>query len=170
MQTRQLLKEMLADYPRIWQHQRTMLMPDGSRGKYNLENGTVENIVDFQKWVISSTNQVSDLLNKQIKDAPNQTMAGPSPIVLHRLYWWIDNLDAVALKNLKVFKRLSNETHRWHGRIGIDAKSINTYSYKPDVFCKRCGNNCVIKREDTFICIDVACKNSVTGEWLMWRI
>ena len=168
MQTRQLLKEMLADYPRIWQYQRTMLMPNGTNKQYNLERGTVENIVDFQKWVVVSTNGISDLLNKEIKGSPEQTISGPSPIVLYRLYWWIDNLDSVALKNLKIFKRLSTETQRWHGRLGVNPESINTYSYNPKVFCKRCGNNSVIKRVDTFICIDVGCKNTVTGEWLMW--
>ena len=169
MDTVKLLKEALSDYPRIWQYNRTMIDSAGKTQKFQLEKGSLENVIDFQAWVIKSSNRVCDATGIDLPTHVRPTEGGPCPVVMSRLDYLYKNWYELALKNRALAKSLNTELVRWHGRIGIGQFQTHAYTYHAELTCKRCSNYTVVSRVDTFICVNVKCQDPIGKEWFSWR-
>jgi hypothetical protein len=169
MEAIKLLKSTISDYPRLWQHNRTMIDKNGKKQSFQIESGSIENLMDFQAWIIKSSHKASDTIGVELPTYVKQTMGGPCPVVLSRLDWLVKNWYTLALKNRKLSDSLSNDLTKWHARVGVGQFQTHTYTYHAELTCKRCLNFSVVSREDTFICIDVKCQDPISKDWFSWQ-
>lgn len=173
MSAQRLLEEMLSDYPRVWEfykqnHQEQSRGPKFAQ-RYPLPLGTISMMIDFHKWTHNTTYLVAGTLQQELPTGGRRTEVGPNPLVMTRLKWIAHNWDNLHRKNKSLAKTLGDEVLDWHTRIRVKVNDGDFYSYDSTVICDSCSNASVMAINDTFICVNVACKNPLTGEWRKWQ-
>ena len=168
-----LLEEMLSDYPRVWEFYRHDLN-EKSRGpkfsqRYPLPIGTLSMIIDFHKWTHKTTNLVSEEIGQSLELQVRKTGIGPCPTVMYRLWWLNEQWKNVERQRKSLAKTLGNEILHWHTRIRVKVNDGDFYSYDSAVVCRQCAHASVVRMNDSFICVNIACRDPLTGAWRQWQ-
>jgi len=168
-----LLDEILSDYPRIWEFYK---QDEGDKGRapkyaqrYPLPIGTLSMIIDFHGWVHFSSKLISDSAKIELSNHVRKTEVGPCPVVMYRVKWIGNNWHTLKQRNKSLSKTLGDEVIDWHTRIRVKVNDGDTYTYQTDMLCNNCSHRSVVRINDTFICVNTACKNPLTGRWLTWQ-
>lgn len=168
-----LLSEILSDYPRIWNFYK---QDNGEKTRtpkfaqrYPLPIGTLSMIMDFHKWVHESCKLTVDVTGIQLSQQIRKLPIGPDPVIMYRLNWLGENWNIIQHRD-KIFARnLGNEILGWHTKIRVKVNDGDIYSYQTEMRCHQCSHRSVVRMNDEFICVNVACKNPISGEWLKWQ-
>lgn len=168
-----LLEEILSDYPRIWNYYKHDT-GEKSRGpkyaqRYPVPIGTLSLIIDFHKWTHRTAYLVSSETGIQLTDIVKRTEVGPSPVVMYRLQWLNNNWGKLETQRKSLAKTLSDEVLHWHTRIRVKVNDGDIYTYESTVVCEHCSHRSVMRMNDRFICVNISCKNLLTGEWRTWQ-
>ena len=173
MDAAQYLDELLGDYPRIWNFYKTDYGDKGRAAKYSqrypLPMGTLSMVLDFHKWVSSTSKLVSDVTGLPVPRNARPSEAGPDPLVIVRLHWLRNSWSSVEPKR-SLAKTLGEEIVGWHTRIRIKVNDGDVYSYTASVICTRCQNRTIMRMNDRYICVNSNCRDKFTGEWFSWQI
>lgn len=169
-----LLDEVLSDYPRVWNYYKHDTGDKARTPKfaqrYPLPLATLSMMLDFHKWTHKSAYLCAGALQQALPVSPPRTETGPCPIVMVRLRWMSHNWNELTRKNKSLSKTLGDETLHWHTRIRVKVNDGDHYSYDPAIKCTSCGNSTVVQMNDLGVCVNVACRNPMTGEWRSWQI
>ena len=169
-----LLDEILSDYPRVWNYYKHDTGDKARTPKfaqrYPLPLATLSMMLDFHKWTHKTAYLYAGALQQDLPTPPQRTETGPSPIVMVRLRWMSNNWNELNRKNKSLCKTLGDEVLYWHTRIRVKVNDGDLYSYDPIMKCTSCGNSTVVQMNDMAVCVNVACRNPMTGEWRSWQI
>ena len=168
-----LLQEMLSDYPRVWEFYKQDLQ-EKSRGpkfsqRYPLPIGTLSMIIDFHKWTHRTSNLVASETGIPLDNTVRKTGIGPCPTVMYRLSWMNQNWHNIETKRKSLARTLGDEILGWHTRIRVKVNDGDYYAYDSAVICESCDHASVVRKNDSFICVNIACRNPITGEWRQWQ-
>lgn len=168
-----LLEEILSDYPRIWNYYKHDT-GEKSRGpkyaqRYPVPMGTLSLIIDFHKWTHKTAHLVSESTGLELPNHVRRTEVGPSPVVMFRLQWLNNNWGNVESKRKTLAKTLGDEIIHWHTRIRVKVNDGDIYTYQSETICEFCLHRSVVRMNDKFVCVNVACRNPITGEWRTWQ-
>lgn len=169
-----LLEEILSDYPRIWEFYKHNA---GERERspkyaqrYPLPMGTLSMIVDFHKWTHATAHLVANTTGIELPNHVRKVGVGPDPVVMFRIQWLDINWRLIESKRKTLAKTLGDEVQQWHTRIRVKVNDADIYAYQSDTFCAGCNHRSVVRTNDYFICVNVACRNPLTGEFRTWQI
>jgi hypothetical protein len=169
-----LLDEILSDYPRVWEYYKH---DTGDRGRapkyaqrYPLPMGTLSMILDFHKWTHATAHLVSDTIGLELPNNVKRTEVGPDPVVMFRINWLSIVWTTVEQKQKTLAKTLGDEVGQWHTRIRVKVNDADVYTYEASTLCQGCQHRSVVRMNDRFICVNTACRNILTGEWLTWQV
>lgn len=173
MSAQRLLEEIVSDYPRVWEFYKHDTN-EKTRGpkfsqRYPLPVGTISMIMDFHKWTHKTTYLVAGTLQQELPVPVGRTEVGPNPLVMARLKWMSYQWDNLNRRNKSLAKTLGDEVLDWHTRIRIKVNDGDFYSYDSTIICDSCSHASVVAMNDTYICVNVACRNPLTGEWRKWQ-
>ena len=167
-----LLDEILSDYPRIWNFYK---QDEGDKARapkyaqrYPLPIGTLSMIIEFHKWVNESATSVSKVTGIELLNHIKKIGVGPNPVVMYRIQWLSTNWHVITSKQKHISKSLSNEITNWHTRIRVKVNDGDTYAYQSTMVCNACSHRSVMRINDTFLCVNVECRNPLTGKWRTW--
>lgn len=168
-----LLEEILSDYPRIWNFYKHDL-GEHSRGmkyaqRYPMPMGTLSLIIDFHKWTHRTSSLVSQEIGQPIPNDIRKTEVGPCPVVMYRIQWLNDAWSDMERKRKSLARTLGDEVLHWHTRIRVKVNDGDTYAYESTMKCDRCDHRSVVRINDTFVCVNIGCRNPMTGEWRQWQ-
>ena len=174
MESTKLIDEILSDYPRIWnfykQNSGEKSRTPKFAQRYPLPIATLSLIVDFHKWVHESTKLVINVTGVKYKNQVRKIGVGPDPAIMSRLQWLSDNWTQIQQKN-KIFARnLSNDIQNWHTRIRVKVNDGDSYVYETTMVCDACSHRSVIRLNDTYFCVNMACRNPLSGELRSWQV
>lgn len=169
-----LLDEILSDYPRIWNFYKQE-NAERDRGpkyaqRYPLPIGTLSMVIDFHKWVNETALSTSKTTGIELSNHITKTPVGPCPVVMYRLQWLSNNWNLINSKQKHLTKSLSSEVVNWHTRIRVKVNDGDIYTYHSHIVCNQCSHRSVVRMNDKFICVNVQCRNPMTGEWRQWDI
>tara|TARA_R110000868_G_scaffold74293_5_gene214774 strand:+ start:4983 stop:5501 length:519 start_codon:yes stop_codon:yes gene_type:complete len=169
-----LLDEILSDYPRVWEYYKH---DTGDRGRapkyaqrYPLPMGTLSMILDFHKWTHATAHLVSETIGLELPNNVKRTEVGPDPVVMFRINWLSIVWTTVEQKQKTLAKTLGDEVGQWHTRIRVKVNDADVYTYEASTLCQGCQHRSVVRMNDRFICVNTACRNILTGEWLTWQV
>lgn len=169
-----LLEEILSDYPRIWEFYK---QDDGERGRgpkyaqrYPMPMGTLSMIVDFHKWVHTTARLVAETVAIELPNTVRKVGVGPDPVVMFRINWLDTNWSLIQSRQKSLAKTLGDEVGHWHTKIRVRVNDADLYAYQPETSCQSCLHRSVVRMNDKLICVNVACRNPLTGEFLTWQI
>jgi hypothetical protein len=169
-----LLEEILSDYPRIWEFYKQDISERERTPKhaqrYPLPLGTLSMIIDFHKWTHATTRLVSSEIGIEVPNHIRKVGVGPDPVVMFRIHWIDANWNAIETRRKSLAKTLGGEVEQWHTRIRVKVNDADIYAYQSDTFCQSCFHRSVVRMNNTYICVNVACRNPLTGEFLTWQI
>jgi hypothetical protein len=168
-----LLEEILSDYPRIWEFYK---QNDGEKARapkyaqrYPVPIGTLSLIIDFHDWVHQSSKLISDSAKIELSNHVKKTEVGPCPVVMFRVKWISNHWHILKQRNKSLSETLGDEVTNWHTRIRVRVNDGDTYTYQTEMLCIQCVHRSVVRINDTFLCVNTACRNVMTGEWLKWQ-
>ena len=168
-----LLDEILSDYPRIWEYYKH---ETGERGRapkyaqrYPVPLGTLSMVLDFHKWTHATAHLVAESVGLELPNHVRRTEVGPDPVVMFRINWLSISWHAVEQRK-SLAKTLGDEIGQWHTRIRVKVNDADLYSYESTTLCQGCNHRSVVRMNDKFLCVNTACKNPLTGEWLTWQV
>jgi len=169
-----LLDEILSDYPRIWNFYKQdsgdkQRQPKYAQ-RYPLPLGTLSMVLDFHKWVNQSALEVADKTGIELSNHIRKTPVGPNPVIMYRLQWLSNHWSAIENKQKHLAKYLGNEIVQWHTRIRVKVNDGDIYEYQSAVICQTCFHRSVVRINDTLICVNIECRNPLTGKWRTWPI
>jgi hypothetical protein len=169
-----LLDEILSDYPRIWNFYRQDIGEKQRQPKYAqrypLPLGTLSMILDFHKWVNESSLSLADKTGIELSNNIRKTAVGPDPVVMYRIQWLSNNWSSIENKQKHLAKILGNEIIHWHTRIRVKVNDGDIYEYQSTILCEQCTHKSVVRINDIFLCVNVECRNPLTGKWRTWQI
>ena len=174
MEPVRLLDEILSDYPRIWEFykqdtgEKTRTQKYANR--YPIPMGTLSLIIDFHDWVHFSAKLISSEAKIMLPNTDRKTEVGPCPVVMFRVKWISNNWHILKQRNKSLSKTLGDEVLNWHTKIRVKVNDGDTYSYQAETLCTHCAHRSVVRMNDSFICVNVACRNPMTGEWRTWQM
>lgn len=168
-----LLEEILNDYPRVWEYYRQDLQ-EKSRGpkfsqRYPLPIGTLSMIIDFHKWTHKTTNLVSEEIAQPLDMNIRKIGVGPCPTVMYRIWWLNEHWRDIQNKRKSLAKTLGDEILHWHTRIRVKVNDGDLYAYDSAIVCTQCQHASVVRKNDFFICVNIACRDPMTGAWRQWQ-
>lgn len=173
MTATRLLEEIISDYPRVWEfykhHNEEKSRNPKFSQRYPLPLGTISMMVDFHKWTHNTTYLVAGTLQQDLPVTVRRTEVGPNPLVLHKLKWMMNKWDDLQRKNKSLAQTLGNEVLDWHTRIRVKVNDGDFYSYDSSIICDGCSHASVMAVNDLYVCVNVACRNPLTGEWRKWQ-
>ena len=168
-----LLDEILSDYPRIWNFYRQDIGEKQRQPKYAqrypLPLGTLSMILDFHKWVNESSLSLADKTGIELSNNIRKTAVGPDPVVMYRIQWLSNNWSSIENKQKHLAKILGNEIIHWHTRIRVKVNDGDIYEYQSTILCEQCTHKSVVRINDIFLCVNVECRNPLTGKWRTWQ-
>jgi hypothetical protein len=169
-----LLDEILNDYPRVWEFYKQN-NEDKERGpkhaqRYPLPMGTLSLIIDFHKWTHRTAHLVSESVGIELPNHIKRTEVGPCPVVMFRIHWLSNTWHTIEQRQKSLAKTLGDEVGQWHTRIRVKVNDADIYAYDPQMICHSCNHSSVVRMNDRFICVNTACRNIMTGEWLSWQV
>lgn len=168
-----LLDEILSEYPRVWNYYK---QDTGERGRapkyaqrYPVPIGTLSMIIDFHKWTHKTARLVSNETGIELPNYVRKVGVGPDPVVMFRIQWLSNNWVQVETKRKSLAKTLGDEVTHWHTRIRLKVNDGDIYTYESNTLCQSCLNRSVVRMNDKFICVNIDCRNPLTGEWRTWQ-
>ena len=169
-----LLDEILSDYPRIWNFYKQdsgdkQRQPKYAQ-RYPLPLGTLSLILDFHKWVHESSLSLADKTGIELSNHVRKTEVGPDPVVMYRVQWLSNNWNLIEVKQKHLAKTLSGEILAWHTRIRVKVNDGDIYEYQAHTLCAQCKHRSVVRINNTFLCVNIECRNPLTGKWRTWLI
>jgi hypothetical protein len=169
MEPVRLLDEILSDYPRVWEFYKHDTS-DKSRtqkyaNRYPVPMGTLSLIIDFHGWVHQTTVIISSEAQLPLPKPVKKTEVGPCPSVMSKVQWMGNNWHIIKQRKKSLSQTLGGEIVDWHTKIRVKVNDGDIYSYQSAVVCGRCAYKSVVRINDKFICVNVQCRNPMTGEW-----
>lgn len=169
-----LLDEILSDYPRIWNFYKQdsgdkQRQPKYAQ-RYPLPLGTLSMVLDFHKWVHETSLIVANRTGIELSNHIKKTAVGPDPVVMYRVQWLSNNWNLLESKRKHLAKDLGNEIVQWHTRIRVKVNDGDIYEYQSTIICDCCLHRSVVRMNDILICVNVQCRNPLTGAWRTWPI
>ena len=174
MKTAQNIRELLGDYPRLWEFMDAK-SPNSERSskyarRYPLSVSLLSTAFEFHKWTHSNSKLVSEVIAIRLPCNVQPSASGPDPLVIARLTWltkvW-SNLESVD-KNLA--KTLDGEVDHWSMKIRQRLQGANPYKYLSGATCQHCQTRSVVQYENSLMCINAECRDPMTGEWRTWQM
>jgi hypothetical protein len=169
-----LLDEILSDYPRIWEFYK---QDQGDKGRapkyaqrYPVPMGTLSMVIDFHEWVHFSAKLISKSTKIELSNTVRKTEVGPCPVVMYRVKWISSNWHTLKQRNKSLSQTLNEEVVGWHTRIRVKVNDGDIYAYQSEMLCPTCDHRSVVRMNDTYICVNVSCRNPITGRWLKWPV
>jgi hypothetical protein len=167
-----LLDEILSDYPRIWEFYRNDLQ-EKARGpkfsqRYPLPIGTLSMVMDFHKWTYKTTNIVAEELGQVFANEVRKTGIGPCPTIMSRLLWINSQWSNIERKRKSLARTLGDEILHWHTRIRVKVNDGDIYTYDSAMLCQQCAHASVVRMNDSFVCVNIECRDPLTGAWRKW--
>lgn len=175
MNTQQTLGKLIGDYPKLWDFIDTNNDIDKSRSvkfsrRYPLSIDALSNILEFHLWVRKTSKLVSEVLFLPLPKNQKHSDSGPDPSILEKLNWLSTTWDKLESIDKSLSKLLNNDIIKWQRkiskRIGDDT---NTYTYETTMVCSVCSYNSVFKYNGFYLCVNIQCKDPLTGEWRTWQ-
>jgi hypothetical protein len=169
-----LLDEILSDYPRVWEyykhntHERTNAPKYTQR--YPLPLATLSMMIDFHKWTHATSKLFAETTGMDLPIHIKRTEVGPCPLVMFRLNWISNSWSVLQSKQKSLSETLGGEIGQWHTRIRVKVNDGDTYTYEAQMSCQSCNHRSVVRINDNLICVNSACRNPMTGEWLSWQV
>lgn len=169
-----LLEELISDYPRVWEYYKHH-NSDSSRApkysqRYPLPIGTLSMMLDFHTWTHKTSKLVAETTGLELPNDIKKTEVGPCSLVLYRLNWLNHNWSFIQSKQKHLSDTLQTELKAWHTRIRMKVNDGDVYVYQASMSCVNCNNRSVMSINNTFICVNSACRNPITGKVLSWEI
>lgn len=175
MDTQQTLGKLIGDYPKLWDFIDNNNDIDKSRSvkfsrRYPLSIDALSNILEFHLWVRQTSKLISKVLYIQSPANQKHSDSGPDPSILEKLNWFIQIWDKLESIDKSLSKLLNNDIIKWQRKIGKRiGDDTNTYTYETAMVCDVCKYNSVMKYKDFFLCVNIQCKDPLTGEWRTWQ-
>lgn len=169
------LQNILGDYPKLWDFIEGSKSSTNERSmkyarRYPLSIDALSNIIIFHKWVNFTTSIVAEVTGLPIPRNARRADTGPCPAILERLHWLEVSWLALESKNKNLSKTLSSEIVEWQYKIARRVGQTDTYTYDTAVICANCQGRTVMRIDDKYLCVNIVCKNPMTGEWRTWQI
>ena len=169
-----LLDEIISDYPRVWEYYK-QANTDRSRApkysqRYPLPIATLSMMIDFHKWTHATCKLVAEVVDIELPNDIKKTEVGPCPLVLYRLAWLNKNWSHIQNRQKHLSETLHVEVSKWHLRIKTKVNDGDSWHYETTMSCIHCSLKSVMRKEETYICVNSACRNPMTNEVLSWQI
>ena len=173
MKTEETLDRLLGDYPKLWDFIHSNNEIDKSRSvkfsrRYPLSIEALSNILEFHLWVRSTSRLIEEVVDLPMPRNQKQSESGPCPSIIEKLNW----LNLVWYKLEKIDKSLSktlnSELVKWQQKISKRIGDTDAYSYQAQMVCDGCGSRSVMRYNGFYLCVNIQCKNPLTGEWRTW--
>jgi hypothetical protein len=169
-----LLDEILSDYPRIWEFYK---QNDGDKGRapkyaqrYPMPMGTLSMIIDFHEWTHYTAKLISKTIKTELPNNIRKIEVGPCPVIMFRVKWVGNNWHTLKQRHKSLAETLGDEVTNWHTRIRVKVNDGDTYTYQAETVCDNCSHRSVVRINDRFLCVNIGCRNPMSGEWLSWQV
>lgn len=151
-----IISELAAHYPRLWGLVESVAESKTER-TYPAMLGIVSFCNEFDRWVLTISNQVSETLKKPAPEKISENMFGPNPLITETLEWLGDNYPEYEKRLPEISELVTDGLDLW--RVAILAKT-NTEElphYTASVKCPACKRNSVMRYKANRFCVNPDC-------------
>jgi len=133
MKTADSIRELIGDYPRLWEFMDAK-SPNAERSskyarRYPLSVSVLSTALEFNKWTHQNSRLVSQVLVIPLPCNVQPSASGPDPLVIARLLWltkvW-SNLESI---DKSLAKTLDGEVDHWSMKIRHRLQGALPYKY-----------------------------------------
>lgn len=174
MKTAQVIKELIGDYPRLWEFMDAQ--PPHQEGsakfarRYPLSIAVLSTALEFNRWVIQTSRLVEEVAGIPCPRNIPTSNSGPDTMVIARLNWLSKSWDALESRDKDLAKTLDKEVDYWTMKIRARFQGATSYKYLSGATCQYCSSRSVVKYENSLMCINQECRDPMTGEWRTWQV
>lgn len=174
MKTVVAIRQLLGDYPRLWEFidAKPSVSQRNARNsrRYPLSISVLSTILEFHMWVHETALIVSQVTYLPLPNRFSHSSAGPDPSVMERLNWVASVWDSLEKNEKHLSKDLSKEIDKWSNRIRSRFEGADSYKYLAGAQCNNCKTRSVVQYHKSLMCINVECRDALTGEWRTWEV
>lgn len=174
MKSKEALKQLLGDYPRLWEfmdsknnnNERSVR----NARRYPLNISVVSTALEFHLWTHKTAILVASATGLPLPNRYSHSMAGPDPSVMERLNWLATIWDTLETREKSLCKTLSADIDKWSIKIRSRFEGADSYKYLAGAMCSSCKCRSVVQYHKSLMCINVDCRDPLTGEWRTWEV